>query len=147
VTPTFTPTEYPTYTPTYTPTSGAGQGCTPGYWKQQQHLDSWIPTGFSPDQTLESVFDVPDTLGYDDVTLLEALSFQGGSDLNGAAEILLRASVSALLNSAQPNVDYPVTTAEVIDAVNAALASGDRTTIIDLAGKLDKYNNLGCPLN
>jgi hypothetical protein len=93
------------------------------------------------------VFDVPDTLGYDNVTLLEALSFQGGSDLNGAAEILLRAGVSALLNSAQPNVDYPVTTAEVINSVNAALASGDRDTMLDLAGKLDKYNNLGCPLN
>ena len=23
-------------------------GCTPGYWKQDQHLDAWIPTGFRP---------------------------------------------------------------------------------------------------
>lgn len=90
---------------------------------------------------------MPDTLGYDDVTLLEALSFQGGSDMNGAAEILLRAGVSALLNSAQPDVDYPLTTAEVIDAVNMALASGSRSTMIDTAARLDRYNNLGCPLN
>jgi hypothetical protein len=33
-----------------------GQGCTPGYWKQRHHLDSWMPTGFSPDQTVVSVF-------------------------------------------------------------------------------------------
>jgi hypothetical protein len=106
-----------------------------------------VPTGFTPNQTLESVFDVPDPLGFDNVTLHDALKFQGGTDLEGAAEILLRASVSALLNSAHPDVDYPLTTQEVIDAVNAALASGDRGAMIDLAGQLDKYNNLGCPLN
>lgn len=100
-----------------------------------------------PDQSLESVFDVPDALGLDDATLLEALSFQGGSDYTGAAEILLRASVSALLNSAHPGVDYPQTTNEVIANVNLALARSDRNIMLKLATKLDKYNNLGCPLN
>jgi hypothetical protein len=106
-----------------------------------------MATGYSPDQTLESVFDVPDSFGLDDNTLLEALSFQGGSDVTEAAYILLRASVPALLNSAHPNVDYTLTTHEVIDSVNAALASGVRDTILDLASELDKYNNRGCPLN
>lgn len=83
----------------------------------------------------------------DDATLLEALSFQGGSDHAGAAEILLRAAVAALLNSAHPDVKYPRTTDEVIADVNAALASSDRGIVLKLAKALDKYNNLGCPLN
>jgi hypothetical protein len=106
-----------------------------------------VPTGFSPNQTLESVFDVPDSLGLDNTTLLQALSFKGGSGTKGAAQILLRAAVAALLNSAHPDVDYPRTTAEVIAAVNAALASNDRSTMLTLAAQLDADNNLGCPLN
>jgi hypothetical protein len=44
-------------------------------------------------------------------------------------------------------VAYPRTTAQVIAAVNAALASNDRTTVLDLASALDADNNLGCPLS
>jgi hypothetical protein len=118
------------------------EGCTPGFRKN--HPEAWV--GFSPNQTLESVFDVPDALGFDDVTLLAALSFQGGSDTQGAAEILLRAAVTALLNAASPGADYPDTVAEIVAFVNAALASGDRDTILALASELDTLNNLGCPL-
>jgi len=106
-----------------------------------------VPTGYSPDQTLESVFDVPDSFGLDNVTLLQALSFNGGSGTSGAVRILLRAAVAALLNSAHPDVDYPRTTADVIAAVNAALASNNRSTMLSLATALDADNNLGCPLN
>jgi hypothetical protein len=31
--------------------------------------------------------------------------------------------------------------------VNAALASGNRATMLDLASQLDADNNLGCPLS
>jgi hypothetical protein len=31
--------------------------------------------------------------------------------------------------------------------VNAALASGDRATMLSLGSALDDDNNLGCPLN
>ena len=82
-----------------------------------------------------------------DLTLLEALNLKGGKGSCGSKEILLRAAVSALLNSAQPSVDYPLTTAEVIARVNAALASDNRKTILLLATQLDRFNNLGCPLN
>ena len=81
------------------------------------------------------------------MTLLQALSFKGGSGTLGAAQTLLRAAVAALLNSAHPDVDYPRTTAEVIADVNAALASQDRSTMLNLATALDADNNLGCPLN
>jgi hypothetical protein len=93
------------------------------------------------------VFDVPNSFGLDNVTLLRALSFQGGSTNTAAARILLRAAVAALLNSASPGIDYPLTTAEVIAQVNAALASNNRNTMLTLASRLDSYNNLGCPLN
>jgi uncharacterized repeat protein (TIGR01451 family) len=123
------------------------EGCTPGYWKVAQHLDSWVATGYSPNQTLESVFNVPDSYGLDNFTLRQALSFKGGSTLSGAAQILLRAGVAALLNAAHPDVDYALSTAEVITQVNAALASGSRSTILALAADLDAANNSDCPLN
>jgi hypothetical protein len=93
------------------------------------------------------VFDVPDSLGFDNTTLVQALNFGGGSGTSGAAQILLRAAVAALLNSAHPTVDYPATTANVIAAVNAALASNNRATMLALATAMDASNNLGCPLN
>jgi hypothetical protein len=123
------------------------EGCTPGYWKQKQHLDSWVATGYSPNQNLESVFNVPDSYGLDDATLLQALSFQGGSGNTAAARNLLRAATAALLNSAHPDVDYQLSTAEVINQVNAALASNNRNTMLSLATTLDTYNNAGCALN
>ena len=125
------------------PDEGGDEGCTPGYWKQEQHFDSWV--GFTQNQDLESVFDVPDGLNLDSTTLLDALSLSGGSGVAGGARILMRAAVAALLNSA--GVDYTMTTAEVIAAVNTALASNDRATMLALAADLDADNNLGCPLN
>lgn len=110
-------------------------------------MDSWVPTGFVPNQTLESVFNVPNSFGLDNRTLRQALSFSGGSGTTGAARILLRAAVAALLNSAHPDVNYPRTTAEIIADVNAALASNNRSTMLNLATELDNDNNLGCPLN
>ena len=93
------------------------------------------------------MFDVPDAFGLDTRTLRQALSFTGGSGTTGASRILLRASVAALLNSAHSDVNYPRTTAEVIADVNAALASNNRTAMLNLAAELDADNNLGCPLN
>ncbi len=122
------------------------QGCTPGYWKN--HTDSWPPTGYSPSQLVRSVFTQVDNYpALASATLLDALHFQGGPDLSGAAEILLRAAVAALLNSAHPGVGYPRTTAQVILDVETALNQGNRDGMITLAAALDADNNLGCPLN
>jgi hypothetical protein len=140
---TTTTTLPPTTTSTTTTTTlpPAEEGCTPGFWKN--HPEAWV--GFLPGQTLESVFDVPNELGLDNVTLEAALSFDGGSGIDGAARILLRAAVAALLNAAHPDVDFPLTTAQVIAQVNEALASNDRETMIGVAEELDILNNLGCP--
>ncbi len=120
------------------------QGCTPGYWKN--HLAAWAPTGYSPSQKVSTVFTgAVATLA--DSTLLQALNFKGGNTLQGAQEILLRAAVAALLDAAHPGVNYPLTPAEIITQVNAALASANRSVILNLATILDGYNNAGCPLN
>jgi hypothetical protein len=122
------------------------QGCTPGYWKN--HTDSWPAAGYSPGGKVQSVFSQASgypTLG--PASLLNALSFNGGSSIDGAAGNLLRAAVASLLDASHPNVNYPRTPASVIAEVNAALGSRDRDAILGLASRLDADNNLGCPLN
>jgi len=122
------------------------EGCTPGYWKN--HVASWELTGYSPSQTVASVFaqaGAYPALG--GATLIAALDFAGGPGVEGAASILLRAGVAAVLNAASPDVEYPRTVAEVIAQVDAALAGGDRDAMLLLAAALDADNNLGCPLS
>ncbi|MEX2030596.1 MAG: hypothetical protein WD906_06485 [Anaerolineales bacterium] len=119
-----------------------GQGCTPGFWKN--HPEAW--TTYTPDQTVGSVFSVPaDLSALADDSLLMALQYGGGQGAEGGAQILLRAAVAALLNSESSDVDYPLTTGEVIDQVNDALASLDKETMVSLAEQLDGFNNLGSP--
>ncbi|MFL6263628.1 MAG: DUF3344 domain-containing protein [Thermoanaerobaculia bacterium] len=129
------------------PTTDTGtQGCTPGYWKN--HTGSWAGTGYSPGQSTASIFSAasafPSLAGK---TLLQSLQGGGGSGTLGAATILLRAAVAALLNAASSGVDYPLTQAQVISQVNPALASNNRDTMLSLASALDGDNNLGCPLH
>jgi hypothetical protein len=121
------------------------EGCTPGFWKN--HQSRWSATGFSPSQKLEDVFNVPDAFGLDNVTLLAALSLSGGPTVADAARLLLHHAVAALLNASHPDVDYPRTAASIIADVNAALATGSRSTMLALKNALDRDNNLGCPLN
>jgi hypothetical protein len=114
-----------------------GEGCTPGYWKQSQHFDSW--EGYSPSQTYQSVFGVT-TFG--SKTLLQVLK-QGG----GGANALGRLSVAALLAAANPDVAFPMTSTDVINQTKAALLSGDKDTIESLKDELDAFANLGCPIS
>lgn len=125
---------------------GEETGCTPGYWKN--HTDSWAGTGYSPSQTTGSVFSGASAFpSLASQTLLQSLQGGGGSGTTGAARILLRAAVAALLNAAHSGVDYPRTTAEILADVNAALTSNSRSTMLALAAELDDDNNSGCPLN
>jgi hypothetical protein len=117
------------------PPSTGGQGCSQGYWKN--HAASWPATGFTTGQTLESVFNVPDHLGLDNVSLLAALNTGGGG-----VSALMRQAVAALLNAAHPDVDYPATVSAIVADVNSALASGNNATIEALKNRLDTWNNL-----
>jgi len=115
------------------------EGLTPGFWKN--HTKLWV--GYSPNQTLESVFNVPDSLGMDNVTLMQALNFGGGIGVSGAAQNLFRHAVAAILNAAHVNVDYALTTTQIVTQVNTALASNNASIIDTLKTTLDKYNNAG----
>jgi hypothetical protein len=110
------------------------EGCTPGFWKQSQHLDSWV--GFAPSDKFEAVFGV-NVPG--DPTLLQALNARGGG-----INALERHAVAALLNASSPGVDYPLTVSEVIAKVQAAIANG---TIEQTKNELESFNELGCPLS
>lgn len=135
-----------------TPAQAGTQGCTPGYWKQSQHFKSWTRAGYSTGTKLSTVLvATPSTLA--SKTMLQGLSLQGGSGVSGAQEILLRASVAALLNAGveattgRSTLNYPYTKDVIQTWVNNALTSGDRTKMLDVAKTLDSANNLGCPLN
>lgn len=136
------------------PPPTGNQGCTPGYWKQSQHFDSWTGTGFTTGELISSVFTVPAAYTINGApeggfTLVQGLSFKGGNDVSGKAQTLLRAAIAAVLNSANSNIKFGMSTTDIVNAVNAALATGDGDTIIGLANKLDGLNNGqgGCPLN
>jgi hypothetical protein len=125
---------------------GGSEGCTPGYWKN--HTESWAGSGYSPNQTVGSVFSGASAFpSLASQSLLQALQGGGGSGTLGAAKVLLRAATAALLNAAHTGVDYPRTSAQIISDVNAALTSNNRNTMLALATALDKDNNGGCPLN
>jgi hypothetical protein len=135
----------PQASPEELPPGEAGdEGCTPGYWKN--HTGAWAGTGLSPGQTAGSVFSLGGFPSLAGNTLLQTLQGGGGSGTTGAAKILLRAAVAALLNAAHSGVDYPRTTTQIIADVNAALASNNRNTMLALATELDRDNNGGCPL-
>ena len=107
-------------------------GCTPGYWKQSQHFDSW-PAPYTPNTLFSSVFEN----AFPGMTLLQVAS-QGGGGLNA----LGRHTVAALLSAG--SVNYGMTPAQVIAAFNAAFPSGD---IEGLHLQFAALNERGCTLN
>lgn len=121
------------------PGGGGGEGCTPGFWKQSQHSQAWIGTGYNPGDSFETVFGVPATTFPGDPTLLQVLG-QGGGGMNA----LGRHAVAGLLNAAASDVDYSFTTAQVIAMVQDAVASGDFETA---KTALADENESGCPID
>lgn len=125
--------------------AGEGEGCTPGYWRQPHHFDSWV--GHDPDDPFGDTFDLPDGLeGPErntdpaDLTLHDGVTLRGGG-----VNALIRHAVAALLNATSGDVDYDLTETEVVEMFNAAIADGG-----DVEGTKDDFegfNELGCPLD
>jgi hypothetical protein len=109
-----------------------GEGCTPGYWKQAQHFDSWV--GYQTGDSFKGIFGVRYKK-----TLLAALKKGGGGKY-----ALGRHATAALLNAANPGVDYFYTEAQIISMVQAAWATGNYGEVKNL---LAEQNEKGCPLN
>ena len=114
-----------------------GEGCTPGYWKQTQHFDSWTAP-YDPTDDFDATFGVD--FFNPNITLLAALELNGGK---GGLNQLARAAVAALLNAASSGVDSPQTTAEVIAAVQGATPA----TYEAVKNVFAANNELGCPIN
>lgn len=131
-------------------------GCTPGFWKnnaKKNDGDQWPDNSLGtikPDDLLTD-FGVVNTNGLDitGMTFLDALQLKGGSDLAGKEQIFLRAAAAAILNAYYPDseLNYPISSAEILDIVNGVLATDNPGLITYAAGVLDDYNNAGCPLN
>ena len=121
-------------------------GCTPGFWKN--HTDCWAC--YNPTDKLWTVFEEVNDPNYGslaDKTLLQALYFKGGKTVKAKARILLRQAVAALLNACDPNFDYPLTVAGVIEKVNDALATLNKREILSTKRELAGYNQIGCGIN
>lgn len=131
----------PDYYPDWTFVNTTWTGCSHGYWKN--HPTDW-PAGYFPTQTVGMYF--PGSAYYDSTSLGDALAFTGGGGVRGAERILLMQAVAALLNEAEYGTQFgPYTSLDQLkSAVNSALASGDRTTMIHLADTLDYWNNGVC---
>ena len=111
-------------------------GCTPGYWKQSQHFDSWVI--YSTGDSYDTTFGVTSGFG-SGFTLLDAASLGGGGE-----NALGRHATAALLNTQNNDVNYSFTQAEVIDLVQDAYISGDFEGSKNI---LSGENELLCPLN
>lgn len=144
-------------------------GCTPGYWSKCQHLDSWVATGFSPNDVFNTVFGVTQYVNPQNnqpYTLLQVLGLHGNGSCTpdvpqpncsahphglaignmGCDPISVNLgfhAVAALLNAAHPSVNYGYTSGELINLFkNNYLTNSSK-----LKDSLDMLNNRGCPLN
>jgi len=122
------------------------EGLTPGFWKNYVRL--W--EGYNRDDQFSDVFGVPITIDLGkknpnpNPTLLEALKAKGGIDEEMKIyDALARHAVAALLNAAHPDVDYPMTEADIIAEVKNAIENGIMDAAESLKNDLDALNNLG----
>ena len=140
-------------------------GCTPGYWMQCQHLDSWIPTGFKPDDKFNTVFgcsQYKNPQNNKPYTLLDVMGLTGNTDPkkadcknmpNGYAVNPMGKdpispnlgfhAVAALLNAAHPNVNFGYTAGDIINLFKQNYL----TKPAALKDSLAMLNERGCPLN
>lgn len=117
---------------------GSGLGsCTPGYWKQPHHFDSWTAP-LTPDTLFSDVFEN----AFPGKTLVQVAA-QGGGHLKA----LGRHTVAALLNAASADVGYPATVADVIATFNSVYPSSNTAYgyVKDVFATLNE--DLECPLN
>jgi hypothetical protein len=118
-----------------------GEECSPGYWKQTQHFDSY-PASINPlSTTFGSIF-ASAPAPYATKTFPQAIDSNGGG-----FNALARHAAAAYLNSL--TMAYGLTPTEVVNMVNAAFAAGPNSQALKDAlavfeGFLEDEN---CPLN
>ena len=115
---------------------GGDEGCTPGYWQQEQHFDSW-PAPYTPDMLFSDVFED----AFPGQTLLDVVSNGGGG-----LDALGRHTVAAMLNGASDGVNYEFSDEDVISMFND-LFPGTEDEYEALKNTFEYNNELGCPLD
>ena len=115
---------------------GVTQGCSQGFWGNLNNVEHWLPTGFLPTDSFNTVFDR--NVFNATFTLIQAVNLQGGN-LNALA----RQTVAALLNAAHPNINFPLTVDQVIEMFQTAFDSGVYGPTIEL---FEALNEAFCPL-
>lgn len=118
------------------PDDGGGEGCTPGYWKQKQHFDSY-PAGILPSDLFSKYFED----AFPGKTLVQVLG-NGGGGLSA----LGRHTVAAFLNAHSDGVDYDLTPAQIVDAFNDVYP-GTKAEYNQVKNVFEGFNEQGCPLN
>ena len=121
------------------------EGKTPGFW--MNHPSDW-PDGYTQTMLVKDVFEnvseYPELL---DDTLLKALNYGGGPGDLGMAKLLLRHAVAAVLNARHPNINYPILESTIIEEVNRALSTHDKTKMEFLKDILESANELEADLS
>ncbi len=140
-------------------------GCTPGFWKQQQHFGYWkdsqshplypmLLSPVDPKTLVSAAFSKftgqgGQTDGYNaSLTLIDALALDNS---NGIGQVL-RHGTAGLLNAYSKGVLYgfgddPQAVKDLVDAALVAYNKGDQATVDAAHAKLAKYNELGCTLS
>ena len=130
-----------TTTTTTTTTPEGGEGCTPGFWKNnadKKGASQWTDP-YDPTDLVSSVFSAaPPAIG--SKTLLAGLQ-QGGGDLDA----LTRHAIAAVLSAAHPDVDYPLTVDEIVDMVNDAYSG--LADVEDTKNVLAGFNEQNCSIS
>lgn len=145
------------------------EGCTPGYWMQCQHLDSWGPTGFKTTDLFNTVFGVTQYINpqtNQPYTLLQVLGLQGNGNckpdavqpncslkphgnaigITGGDPISVNLgfhAVAALLNASHPSINFGYTAGELI----ALFKANYLTNPSRLKDSLAMLNQRVCPLS
>lgn len=127
---------------------GGEDGCSHGYWKN--HPENWV--SYTPETELGAVFHFTECTNYDYCQLqndsfMDALNYGGGRGTLGAAKIMFKQAVSALLNAAHPDINYPNDEAWIITYVNYRIEWNSRDNMLWLAEVLDGWNNQYCPFD
>ena len=125
----------PTPTATEVPTAEALQGCSPGFWKQEQRFAQW-PAPYLPEGSLT------EALGMDALEGNPSL-LDGLQDGGGGLAALLRQAIAAILNAAHADLDYPYSVEEVLALAEAAFTTGEFEPVKDL---FEAANEAECPL-
>ena len=126
----------PTPTATEVPTAETLQGCSPGFWKQEQHFAQW-PALYLPEGPLA------EALGLDALEGNPSL-LDGLQDGGGGLAALMRQAIAGILNAAHADLAYPYTVEEVLALIKAAFTTGEFEPVKDM---FEAANESECPLS